>query len=137
MIIEQSCKLGHEQVSEKAALFRIERRTSQSNEDEMNIHQAIDILQTEFQYTVSPECVTVTEHCFFCLMGDLLRALYVEPGYRGLGYGRELVQLAREKHGSPLRLECNSELVPYYEQLGFKKTRTTRRGEYHYMQQVS
>ncbi|MGD9356668.1 MAG: GNAT family N-acetyltransferase [Chromatiales bacterium] len=101
----------------------------------MNIHQAIDILQTEFQYTVSPDCVTVTEHGFYCLMGDLLRALYVEPDYRGCGYGKQLVELAREQHGGPLRLECNTELVRYYEKLGFKRKRTVRRGEYHYMQQ--
>ena len=101
----------------------------------MNIHQAIDILQTEFQYTVSPECVTVTEYGFFSLMGDLLRALYVEPRYRGLGYGRELVQLAMQKHGGPLRLECDADLVSYYESLGFKTQRTARRGKYCYMQQ--
>jgi GNAT superfamily N-acetyltransferase len=101
----------------------------------MNIHEAIDILQTEFQYTVSAESVTVTEYGFYCLTGDLLRAVYVEPRYRGMGYGKQLVKLAMEKHGGPLRLECNTELVPYYEKLGFRKKRLTWRRELHTMQQ--
>ena len=65
----------------------------------------------------------------------LLRAVYVEPRYRGMGYGKQLVKLAMEKHGGPLRLECNTELVPYYEKLGFRKKRLTWRRELHTMQQ--
>lgn len=101
----------------------------------MHIHQAIDILETEFQYMVPPEHVTVDEHGFFCLVGDLLRALYVEPQYRGQGHGKRLVNLARQQHGGPLRLECNTELVPYYRKLGFRTKRSVRRGDFHIMQQ--
>ena len=56
-----------------------------------------------------------------------IESLYLQPNYRGLGIGRELVQRAvgwlKQQQARAIRLnvlEANKEAITFYQRLGFK-----------------
>ncbi len=48
-----------------------------------------------------------------------LASLVTQPGWRGQGVGRRLVEHLQQEAGPPLWLMCESGLTPFYERFGF------------------
>lgn len=101
------------------------------------IDQALTILKDDFDYDYSdsPELITLDQYGFLARNEGLVAAVYILPEHRGKGHGERLMRQAREQHGGPLRLQCRAELAPWYEKLGYTTRFTAGGGEFNYMQQ--
>ncbi len=65
----------------------------------------------------------VTDDVFRALIEDVV----VDQAYRGKGIGAEIVRrlLERLDHVEEILLDCDDDLIPFYETLGFKRTGIT------------
>lgn len=63
-----------------------------------------------------------TPMAFLGVAGSAIEALFIEPAWRGQGYGRRLVAYAQQRRPGPLLVEVNEQNTAargFYEALGF------------------